>query len=269
LYHNEIEEERLILQGKLEEKLDKISRKNKENLNEIKNKFEDRLMKSLDKFNENYSKVLLKNDKKHRDNVERPILNYEDWYIRHLTEAKKQKEVKKEESNKREMKYLENLETIQHKREILEKDIMDKLKHIEEKRDQNKQNMSHRLHVKGEENRKKYLKLLETKNSYYLDKLQRDKEILEKQFYTIHKAKFRESSFDGGKTNLVEKNILGQLEFEKKMNTFVKQIEHSKTNSIFKLSPKQKKKLYLDLKVKEVEDKKLKEELEKKKREHS
>jgi len=29
---------------------------------------------------------------------------------------------------------LENLETIQNKREILEKDIMDKLKHIEEKK---------------------------------------------------------------------------------------------------------------------------------------
>jgi len=95
LHHNELEEERLILQEKLEERLDKISRKNKDNLIEIKNKFGDRSMRSLDKFNENYTKVLLKNDKKHRDNVERPMLNYEDWYIRHLTEAKKEKAKKK------------------------------------------------------------------------------------------------------------------------------------------------------------------------------
>ena len=81
-YLKEQENERLYVQGSVNEKLEKFTKKNKENLEEMKKQMEVKMERSLDKFNENYNKVLQYQDQKLRENIEKPIEKFENWVIK-------------------------------------------------------------------------------------------------------------------------------------------------------------------------------------------
>ena len=77
----DLEHERLFLQETVLERMQKISRKNKGNLEDIRKNFEGKFAQSLNKFNKNYSNVLLLNDEKLKNNIEKPILKFEKWVL--------------------------------------------------------------------------------------------------------------------------------------------------------------------------------------------
>jgi len=231
--YQENENYRLNLQEKLEDKIKKLSSKNKENLEGIKKEFEIRASKSMQLFHKKLNEVHELNDLKLKENIEKPMIKYENWYIQ-LHKEKKKKEGEKKDDEDKHVRKLEYLEDLEKEREKIRQGILDNLKETEKKKNQIKAEITEKWRKKSMDMDDKYRKLLDTRQDFNEKRVQHSQEILERQFQSISRAKDIESCFYDNKFTIYEKSIVGQMESEKKIKNFLKEYNQAKSRSLLK-----------------------------------
>jgi len=111
------EEDRIKHQTILDDHIKKkISKKNQEFLDTVKHKYEDKMSLSTAKFLVSQEQKINEQIKEHEKITELPILKYEQWYITHYQEMKKQKQEKKSHKEKVLQKIQDNAEALEIKR---------------------------------------------------------------------------------------------------------------------------------------------------------
>jgi len=109
------EEDRIKHQTILDDHIKKISKKNQEFLDTVKHKYEDKMSLSTAKFLVSQEQKINEQIKEHEKITELPILKYEQWYITHYQEMKKQKQEKKSHKEKVLQKIQDNAEALEIK----------------------------------------------------------------------------------------------------------------------------------------------------------
>jgi len=137
------------------------------------------------------------------------------------------------------------------KRELIKKEIKDEL--------------SKEIYGRGKEEHNKYLKFVDKKKKLEKEDYNDKKEVLGKHYNLMIKAKSIENLLSNGKSNLVEKNLICQMDSIKSIFDFYKELDVCKSQSLIKISPDKKRMLYIQLKRKEQEEKERKEDEEKRK----
>ena len=140
------------------------------------------------------------------------------------------------------------------------KKLINKLLKIET----NQKEFLYKEKLKYEKNKKKRLKYFKTcrniKNDLDRNLTEDANEILDYQNFVLSKQKVKDEQIKLKKVNIQGKTILHQMEFEKNLKTFYKQLYRIKSESVIKKNKEQKRKIYRDLKRAEYEAKKREEE---------
>ena len=206
--------------------------------------------KNLEK--EKYEKKLNENQKKI---LEKYVTFY--WSRKNREEKKKNKYIHFNEKYDEIINRLEEIEKAQEKKK---KNLAKKLLTIET----NQKEFLEKEKQKNESIKKRRLLYFNTcrnnKNNLERNFTEETKTIMDFQTGVLLRQKERDKNIQLKKENLYEKTVFHQMKFEKNLKPFYKELERIKSESIFKKSKEQRRKIFKDLKRAEAEAKKREEE---------
>ena len=206
--------------------------------------------KNLEK--EKYEKKLNENQKKI---LEKYVTFY--WSRKNREEKKKNKYIHFNEKYDEIINRLEEIEKAQEKKK---KNLAKKLLTIET----NQKEFLEKEKQKNESIKKRRLLYFNTcrnnKNNLERNFTEETKAIMDFQTEVLLRQKERDKNIQLKKENLYEKTVFHQMKFEQNLKPFYKELERIKSESIFKKSKEQRRKIFKDLKRAEAEAKKREEE---------
>ena len=138
---------------------------------------------------------------------------------------------------------------------------LQKIKIMEDRREDLYLKTSNDFKVKNEEFRKTMSKIKENKSKLNNFQQKKMKEIYLIQYEIISERAEKDKGIEMEKRNIVDNYIIQQFEVTKKNNEFLYEMNRLKDNSMSKLTYNQKKEIYLRLKREEAEKKKEEEDL--------
>jgi len=166
--------------------------------------------------------------------TKKPLIRYEKWYSKQYTKDQEIKNIKKVKLKNKEAKMLEIFEKLDNDRMELGLSVENRLKLNEEKREKFKMDNSKKIRQKSLDMHQKYLKLLENKSNKNKERHEQGLEVLERQHVSMTRAKTIENFNFESKSTLYEKNIIDQIDYEKRMLIFAKKLRECKSNSLMK-----------------------------------
>ena len=232
------------------------------NENIQKKKHESELNKIHESEIRHSKNVLLEKEKfeqKVNDNKEKLMKKYVTfyWSRRNREDNKKNKYL---HFNEKYEEKLNRLEEIEKNTEKKRRDLIKKLKIIEENQNQLKE----RDRQKFEDikiKRDKYVKTCQNNKRNLQNLLSEEKDdILEYQAFVLSRKDQMDKKYKLKKENFTEKTVYNQLTFEKNLKPFYKKLDEIKSESIIKKSLEQRRKIYRGIKRAEAEAKRKEEE---------
>ena len=179
------------------------------------------------------------------------------WNRKSREEKKKNKFI---HFNEKYSEYFNRLEEIEKAQEKKKKNLLKKLLTIET----NQKEFLEKEKQKNEAIKKRRLLYFNTcrnnKNTLEKNFTEETKIILDFQTGVLSRQKKRDKNMQLKRDNLYEKTVFNQMKFEKNLKPFYKALERIKSESVFKKSKEQRRKIFRDLKRAEAEAKKREEE---------
>jgi len=264
-----LEQMRLSVESRINSNLMRLSFKNKQHIDQKKQHYTDKFLESTGKFQQNYRNILTEKYEEFVKSSEKPVDKYAKWYISHYKNKIQEQNIRKDKTMDKLSRYREK--SLDREEELKKKgeEIILDLEHKAEIRNELQRKHSEELHRKGKMMNEKYMQLLEKQSLMKRGIDTEHQRILENQVSKMNKVQSIEALMGNQKSHSQVKNLVFYMESEKKIFTFYKDLNVQKSQSMMKLSPDKKRKIYLSKKKQEEEEQKNKEQEELKRKDNN
>jgi hypothetical protein len=218
-----------------------------------------KLERSESRHNKNMLNVQKKLDERDEKNKEKIFKTYMNFFFARKGREKQLKLKNKDNDHRLQIK-AEKIEELEREEEKKTHDLLKKLNGIETRK---KEILKHKndLILSFNKKRKKYMTEAKRKKNNILKDISDNRfDILDYQNELLKRSVEKNNIYTLKKTQINEKTIHDQMNFEKNMKNFYKKLEIIKAENVLRLSLDNRRKIFMKLKKKEAEKKKKEEE---------
>lgn len=235
--------------------VEKFRERNKKYKDETQKKFAQKNLDTQQKHEKKMEELIKLNLEKAKEAEEKSFGKYITFYFQRKAIERSFRDKKQKRKNKLQEK-TERIEELEKNNEKKRKGLVKKLNDMKARREKFEMEKEEKLSEEKKERDKKYSSCLIKKQELLMEQNQRRQDILDFQYDILKRALKKDNINELKRINASEKTVINQMTLEKNLNKFHSRMSRLKSESVLKMTPEARLKIYKDLKREEAEKKK-------------